>query len=128
MPHSTAQLYRLASICVILLHMAGRPAFFLPQVGWIVAPLSGSGCLCDQLPSTTLSIGGSAMTKATLPRRRARRRHSREEGMIDHLVRVVFPKAEQKGMTHPPTTASGLSVEEQVRKEWHPGLGGLAIF
>ena len=23
---------------------------------------------------------------------------------------------------------SGLSVEEQVRKQWHPSLGGLALF
>jgi hypothetical protein len=68
------------------------------------------------------------MTKATLSRRRTRRRHIREEAIIDHLVRVVYPKADERGTTHPPITASGLSVEEQVRKEWHPGPGGLAIF
>lgn len=68
------------------------------------------------------------MTKATLSRRRTRRRHVREEATIDHLVRLVYSKADEKSTTHPPVTASGLSVEEQVRKKWHPGLGGLAIF
>jgi hypothetical protein len=68
------------------------------------------------------------MTKATLSRRRTRKRHVREEATIDHLVRLVYSKAEEKGTTHPPLTASGLSVEEQVRKEWRPGPGGLAIF
>lgn len=68
------------------------------------------------------------MTKATLSRRRTRKRHVREEAIIDHLVRIVCPKADQKGMTHSAVTASGLSVEEQVRKEWHPGPGGLAMF
>ena len=68
------------------------------------------------------------MTKTTLSRRRIRKRHVREEATIDHLVRLVYAKAEEKGMIHPPVTASGLSVEEQVRKEWQPGPGGLAIF
>jgi len=68
------------------------------------------------------------MTKATLSRRRIRKRHVREEATIDHLVRLVYEKSEEKGMIHPPVTASGLSVEEQVRKEWQPGPGGLAIF
>jgi hypothetical protein len=68
------------------------------------------------------------MTKATSSRRRTRRRHVREKATIDHLVRAVFSKAEERGTTHSPITASGLSVEEQVRKEWHPGSGGLALF
>jgi hypothetical protein len=68
------------------------------------------------------------MTKATLSRRRTRRRHVREKATIDHLVRAVFLKAEETGTMHSPMTASGLSVEEQVRKQWHPGLGGLALF
>src|SRR5271170_789285 len=72
--------------------------------------------------------GGSAMTKATSSRRRTRRRHVREKATIDHLVRAVYSKADERGTTHPPVTASGLSVEEQVRKQWHPGLGGLALF
>ncbi|MGC2200267.1 MAG: hypothetical protein WA633_09010 [Stellaceae bacterium] len=68
------------------------------------------------------------MTKATLSRRRTRKRHIREEAIIDHLVRVLSPKTDVAGTMHSPVTASGLSVEEQVRKEWHPGLGGLAMF
>jgi hypothetical protein len=67
------------------------------------------------------------MTK-TLSRRRIRKRHVREEATIDHLVRLVFTKSEERGIIHSPVTASGLSVEEQVRKEWQPGPGGLAIF
>jgi hypothetical protein len=44
------------------------------------------------------------------------------------LVRLVLAKSEEKGMMHSSVTASGLSVEEQIRKEWQPGPGGLAIF
>jgi hypothetical protein len=68
------------------------------------------------------------MTKATLSRRRTRRRHVREKATIDHLVRAVFSKTDVKGTTHSPITASGFSVEEQVRKQWQPGPGGLALF
>jgi phage gp16-like protein len=69
------------------------------------------------------------MAKATLSRRRTRRRHVREKATIDHLVRAVWAKAHERGTTtHSPLTASGLSVEDQVRKQWHPGLGGLAVF
>ncbi|HYZ41187.1 MAG TPA: hypothetical protein VE687_11265 [Stellaceae bacterium] len=68
------------------------------------------------------------MTKATLSRRRTKKRHVREEATIDHLVRLVYAKVEEKGMMHSPVTASGLSVEEQIRKEWQPGPGGLALF
>jgi ribosomal protein L32 len=68
------------------------------------------------------------MTKATVSRRRIRRRHVREQAIIDHLVRTLCPKTEEKGMMHPAVTSCGLSVEEQVRKEWHPGPLGLAMF
>ena len=68
------------------------------------------------------------MTKATLSRRRTRKRHVREKATIDHLVRAVYSKADERGTIHSPMTASGLSVEEQVRKQWHQGLGGLALF
>jgi hypothetical protein len=52
----------------------------------------------------------------------------REKATIDHLVRAVYSKTAETGTIHSPVTASGLSVEEQVRKQWHPGLGGLALF
>jgi hypothetical protein len=73
-----------------------------------------------------LEIGGPRMAKVTLSRRRTKRRHVREKATIDHLVRAVFEKT--KGTVHTPFTLSGLSVEEQIRKEWHPGMGGLALF
>jgi hypothetical protein len=66
------------------------------------------------------------MATATLSRRRTKQRHVREKATIDHLVRVVFQKT--KGTVHAPFTPSGLSVEEQIRKEWHPRMGGLALF
>jgi hypothetical protein len=68
------------------------------------------------------------MTKATLSRRRTRKRHVREKATIDHLVRAVYAKADERGTTHSSVTASGLSVEEQVHKKWHWGMGGLALF
>jgi hypothetical protein len=68
------------------------------------------------------------MTKATLSRRRTRRRHVREKATIDHLVRAVYSKTVERGTMQSAVTASGLSVEEQIRKQWHPGLGGLALF
>jgi hypothetical protein len=88
----------------------------------------GCRCMRQLAHQQPLWIGGSAMTKATVSRRRTRKRLVREEAIIDHLVRIVCSKADQKGVTHPPVTASGLSVEEQVRKEWQPGPGGLAMF
>jgi hypothetical protein len=64
---------------------------------------------------------------------RTRRRHVREKSVIDHLARKLFePKPEtapENGGASPgPVTDTGLSVEEQVRKEWDPGKGGLPIF
>jgi hypothetical protein len=56
-------------------------------------------------------------------------RHKREKATIDHLVDKVFdPKGAEKHQ-QPPTTDSGASVEEQVRKEWDPKKGGgLPVF
>ena len=107
-----------------------KSAFFLPQVGPIVAPTSTPAtAIRGKLDrKQRLQIGRSEMTKATLSRRRTRKRHGREKATIDHLVRILYSGAEKRGTTHSPMTASGLSVEEQVRKEWHPGLGGLALF
>jgi hypothetical protein len=61
---------------------------------------------------------------------RAARRHIREKATIDRVIK--------RGATPPPppadqpregaTTADGLSVEEQVRKEWGPNKGGLPTF
>ena len=48
------------------------------------------------------------MTKATSSRRRTRRRHVREKATIDHLVRAVYSKGDERGTMHPAMTASGL--------------------
>jgi len=61
-----------------------------------------------------------------------RRRHVREKSVIDHLAREMYqPKPvhdEIKPTERSPTTSTGQSVEEQVRKEWDPRKGGLPIF
>ena len=61
-----------------------------------------------------------------------RRRHVRDQSVIDHVVRELFKPppepAAQKGNRPSPTTETGLSVEEQVRKEWDPSKGGLPTF
>jgi len=61
------------------------------------------------------------------------RRHVRDKSVIDHLARKLFePKPEpaaETGGGHPAsTTETGLTVEEQVRKEWDPSKGGLPTF
>jgi hypothetical protein len=58
-----------------------------------------------------------------------RRRHVREKAVIDHLADKMFEPAASidEQSTHSPTTSTGLTVEEQVRKEWNPGKGGLPI-
>jgi hypothetical protein len=58
----------------------------------------------------------------------ARRRHHREKATIDHLVDQVYaPKPAAEDLKDS-TTEEGLSIEEQVRKEWDPKKGGLPIF
>lgn len=55
--------------------------------------------------------------------------HRHEKATIDHLVRSIG--ADGKGLaatTHSPFTASGLAVEDQVRKAWRPISSGLAMF
>ena len=61
---------------------------------------------------------------------RTHKRHVREKATIDHLVQGVSkPTApDEEHPEHRPTTATGLPVEEQVRKEWDPRKGGLPTF
>ncbi len=57
------------------------------------------------------------------------RRHKREKATIDHLVDKVFDPEGAEKHQQSPTTESGTSVEEQVRKEWDPKKGGgLPVF
>jgi hypothetical protein len=54
--------------------------------------------------------------------------HRREKATIDHLVRAVAPSKDPSGTTHSAFTATGLAVEDQVRKAWRPATAGLAMF
>src|SRR5207237_6291780 len=111
-------LYRLGSNCIKMCQTGVQSAFFSPQVGWNVAPTpTPATAVAESWPvNSAYRSGGQVMTKATLSRRRTRRRHVREKATSDHLVRAVYSKGDERGTTHPPVTASGLSVEEQVRK------------
>jgi hypothetical protein len=53
-----------------------------------------------------------------------------DKAVIDHLAEEVNEekKSDDEHALHSPTTASGASVEEQVRKEWDPRKGGLPTF
>jgi hypothetical protein len=55
--------------------------------------------------------------------------HRREKATIDQVARAVGlePKAAASTM-HSAFTASGLAIEDQIRKAWQPGPRGLAIF
>src|SRR4051812_3726899 len=67
-----------------------------------------------------------------MDRSATRRRHVRDKSVIDHVARDLFKPppepAAEKSDKPKPTTDTGLSVEEQVRKEWDPSKGGLPTF
>jgi hypothetical protein len=56
--------------------------------------------------------------------------HRREKSTIDQVVSAgtIGDSKGTGGRTHSALTASGLVVEEQVRKAWHPSAVGLAVF
>ena len=54
--------------------------------------------------------------------------HRREKSTIDHLVRSLGDAKISSATTHSAFTASGLAIEEQVRKAWQPCSAGLAMF
>ena len=61
------------------------------------------------------------------------RRHVRDKSIIDDVARELYdPKpgfAAEKGENGlGPTTDTGSSVEDQVRKEWDPSKGGRPTF
>ena len=61
---------------------------------------------------------------------RTQKRHVREKAIVDHLAQNVYnpkPSAEKHASKNS-TTATGLPVEDQVRKEWDPRKGGLPTF
>jgi hypothetical protein len=54
--------------------------------------------------------------------------HRRDKATIDHLVRTIGDGKNSSGTTHSAFTASGLSIEDQVRKAWQPVSAGIAMF
>lgn len=74
--------------------------------------------------------GGTPMTRNSA---KTQRRHVREKSVVDHVARKLFePRREPAGETGADrpnsTTDTGLSVEDQIRKEWGPHNGGLPTF
>ena len=66
-----------------------------------------------------------------MDRSATKRRHVRDESVIDHLARNLYqPKKEEEKTGEPQDsrTSTGLSVEDQVRKEWDSRKGGLPVF
>ena len=54
--------------------------------------------------------------------------HRREKATIDHVVGTTGDPKGAVGTTHSAFTASGLAVEDQVRKAWCPNPAGIAVF
>jgi hypothetical protein len=54
--------------------------------------------------------------------------HRREKVTIDYLVRSIGDPKSTAGTTHSAFTATGLAVEDQVRKVCIPTAVGLPIF
>jgi len=54
--------------------------------------------------------------------------HRREKGTMDHLVQTIGDAPTPIGTMHSPFTATGLAVEDQVRKACIPSPVGLPIF
>jgi hypothetical protein len=54
--------------------------------------------------------------------------HRRDKATIDHLVRAKRRAKDASPTAHSAFTASGLAIEEQVRKTWRPYPVGLAMF
>jgi hypothetical protein len=69
-----------------------------------------------------------SMKQARSSRQLIKMWHRREKSTIDHLVRSIDPVKSPSGTIHSAFTASGLAVEDQVRKAWRPATAGLAVF
>ena len=61
-------------------------------------------------------------------RRLIQKWHRREKATLDHLVTSVAIAEPANGRVHSALTASGLAVEDQVRKAWARANTGLPIF
>ena len=61
--------------------------------------------------------------------RDVRNRHEREKATIDHLAGRVFEKKPLEGQVKKPKTENGVSIADQIHKEWDANrAGGLPIF
>jgi hypothetical protein len=54
--------------------------------------------------------------------------HCQEEATIDHLVRLLTEPNSRFSNIHSAFTATGLAIEDQIRKAWRPDSVGLAMF
>jgi len=54
--------------------------------------------------------------------------HRSEKATIDYLVSSIDPAKDNSRTVHSAFTASGLVIEDQVRKAWQPATAGLAVF
>jgi hypothetical protein len=54
--------------------------------------------------------------------------HCHDEATIDHLVRLLTEPNSRVSNVHSAFTASGLAIEDQIRKAWRPDSVGLAMF
>jgi hypothetical protein len=61
-------------------------------------------------------------------RRLIQKLYRREKAVIDQVASSVGSIGSGGGRVHSPMTATGLVVEEQIRKAWQPNHGGLPIF
>ena len=68
------------------------------------------------------------MKDAISPRRLVQKWQRREKAVANPLAGPTGKVAEGSGRMHSPTTSTGLSVEDQIRKTWTPNGGGLPIF
>jgi hypothetical protein len=57
-----------------------------------------------------------------------RKWHRGDKATLDHLVRGSGNIDGSAATLHSAYTASGLAVEDQVRKAWQPAYGGIATF
>jgi hypothetical protein len=58
---------------------------------------------------------------------RTEKGHIREKATIDHLVKEAYEVSEPKRRVHSATTETGLSIADQVCKQWDSRNGGLPI-
>ena len=68
------------------------------------------------------------MKDPILSRRLVQKWQRREKAAVTPDAGAPGKTAEGNGRMHSPTTSTGLSVEDQIRKTWRPNAGGLPIF